>query len=547
MRAEDLKSSEMFEFDPKTGLPFFGQFRIMLFGLPAMARLQKDVINSLGREKAEKVLGRIGYENGLAAATVIRELYDFKNAEEWMRAGAHMLKMSGVAVDQTTEVSVDPEKKHFYFKGDFAESVEALLWRTDHPEDNDWPVCFFMQGLASGFASAVMGTEVLIRETACRAQGHAVCTLEGRTVEAWGLDPGEVRQIFQLDLLENEIHGLRSALDQVTRDLARRNRQIRKLQKRGDISDPEPEIVFRSESMGGVLFLADKVAPSGATVLIEGESGTGKERLARFIHQRSNRRDSSFVAVNCAALPPNLLESELFGHVKGAFTGADQDKRGLFFEAGEGTILLDELGELPLEIQVKLLRALEEKEVRPVGGLKSEKVRARILVATNRNLKELVKSGAFREDLYYRIAVFPIRVPPLRERREDILPLARHFLRRLRAEHPGFSPAVVRQMERYGWPGNVRELENWMEYAVILAGDDRIRPDHLPLASEGSAESLRYVTADLPSLRELERRYIQVVLDRTRGNKTEAAQILGTSVTTLWRRLRAATGEREGI
>lgn len=547
MRAEDLQRNEMFGFDAESGLPIFGEYRILLLGLPFLSRLQKDIFNSLGHEKAGMVLGRIGYENGFSAAIALGDLYDFENPEEWMRAATFMLKFGGLGVDLRTDVRIDPDRRQFHFSADVAESVEAFLWRANHPEDSAWPVCFFMQGLASGFASAVMGKEVLVRETCCAAQGHPCCTLEGRTPSEWGIDTERFREIFQLDQLEKELQGLRSALAQAARELAQRERQISMLQKRVQQEDLEAEIVYRSESMEEVLFLAEKVASSSATVLIEGESGTGKERLARFIHNRSSRRGRPFVAVNCAALPPNLLESELFGHVRGAFTGADKDKRGLFLEAGAGTLLLDELGELPLEIQVKLLRALEEMEVRPVGGLKAESVEARILVATNRDLKKLVKTGAFREDLYYRIAVFPIRMPPLRERREDILPLARFFLGRLQEASAGFSPSAVRRMERYGWPGNVRELENWIEYAVILAGDGRIGAEHLPSTSRQSGDPAADLTADLPSLQALEQRYIQSVLARTGGNKTEAARILGTSITTLWRRLRTAKTETEDV
>jgi transcriptional regulator with PAS, ATPase and Fis domain len=289
--------------------------------------------------------------------------------------------------------------------------------------------------------------------------------------------------------------------------------------------------------MNKLMLLADKVAPTQSTVLIQGESGTGKEMIAGYIHTHSGRAGYPFRAVNCAALPSTLLESELFGHVKGAFTGADAHHKGLLTETGKGSFFLDEIGELPLELQSKFLRVLQEKEIRPVGGLTTNPLEARIIAATNRDLKELVKKKLFREDLYYRLAVFPLMVHPLRERKEDILLLSRYFLEKLSAGHPGFTPAAIRTLEAYPWPGNVRELENCIEYAVILAGRDRIQPEHFP-HSVSSEDPLTAISSDLPTAREMEKRYTQLVLKNTRGNKTQAAKILGTSVTTLWRRLK---------
>jgi transcriptional regulator with PAS, ATPase and Fis domain len=291
--------------------------------------------------------------------------------------------------------------------------------------------------------------------------------------------------------------------------------------------------------MAKALEMAKKVSPTDSTVLIQGESGTGKELIARFIHRNSGRHDHPFLAINCAALPPTLLESELFGHKKGSFTGADQDKKGLFVEAGRGTLFLDEVGELPLELQAKLLRAIQEREVRPVGDVKDVPVNARIIAASNSEIRQLVREGRFREDLYYRLSVFPLHVAPLRVRRQDILLLARHFLNHQSPNHPGFTPEAIRRLERYTWPGNVRELENWVEYAVVLAGNERIRPEHLPQDPMGGEQDpLECLAEDMPPYDELERRYIRLVLDRTQGNKSEAARVLGMSMSTLWRRLK---------
>ncbi|MBI4371018.1 MAG: sigma-54-dependent Fis family transcriptional regulator [Elusimicrobia bacterium] len=243
-------------------------------------------------------------------------------------------------------------------------------------------------------------------------------------------------------------------------------------------------IVSASAAMRRVLALVAKVAATDATVLVTGESGTGKELVARAIHENSPRRDGSFVALNCGALPEGLLESELFGHVKGSFTGADRNKRGLFEEASGGTLFLDEVTETTPGLQVKLLRALQEGEIRRVGDNHPIKVSARVVAASNRDLRKLVAEGKFREDLYYRLKVFPIEIPPLRERIEDVLPLAESFLKkaRVRTGSPGsqFSPDAVRALGAYAWPGNVRELEHAVERALIMAAGPQIEAGDLP-------------------------------------------------------------------
>jgi transcriptional regulator with PAS, ATPase and Fis domain len=290
--------------------------------------------------------------------------------------------------------------------------------------------------------------------------------------------------------------------------------------------------------MANVIALAEKIAQTDSTVLIQGESGTGKELIARFIHEHSPRSRHPFMAVNCAALPANLLESELFGYVKGAFTGADGNKKGLLLEAGSGTFFLDEVSELPVLLQAKLLRVLQEKEIRPVGGVRNVPIKVRVIAAANRDLKQMMEKGDFREDLYYRLAVFPLTIEPLRRRKEDILILARHFLMRLKPNHPGFAPEVVRCLESYHWPGNIRELENTIEYASVIAPDEKITPAHLPPSiTQNARDPLLLLTSERPSLKELEHRYVNLILEHTQGNKLEASRILGIGTTTLWRYL----------
>jgi two-component system response regulator HydG len=288
-----------------------------------------------------------------------------------------------------------------------------------------------------------------------------------------------------------------------------------------------------------------RIADSEASVLITGESGTGKELVAKALHRRSRRADKPFVAVNCAALPDTLLESELFGHAKGAFTDAQAARKGLFVQAEGGTLLFDEIGEMPLAMQAKLLRALEEGKVRPVGGETEVSFDARIIAATNRDLESAVEEGRFREDLFFRVNVIHIELPPLRSRGTDTLLLAQHFLEQFAArsgkEVVGLSKPVAERLLAYTWPGNVRELRNAVERAVALARYDKLAVEDLPEKIRDYQSSQVFVAgtdpAELVPLEEVERRYILHVLDSVDGNKTLAARTLGLDRKTLYRKL----------
>ena len=301
-----------------------------------------------------------------------------------------------------------------------------------------------------------------------------------------------------------------------------------------------PSIIGGSRALCDALDVARKVARYPSTVLVTGESGTGKELLARLVHDESPRAAAPFVAVNCGAIPESLLESELFGHVRGAFTGAVADRDGLFAEAEGGTLFLDEIGELPFPLQMKLLRALQESEVRPVGGSAARRVDVRVIAATNRELAEEVAERRFREDLYYRINVMSIHLPALRDRPEDIPALAQHFVKRyaqsLGMPAAGISPAALSALARHAWPGNVRELENAIERALVLAGGGTVEVSHLPWVVNGeqpaAGGSRSFSDGDLSvkrRVRELERSLIASALGRTAGNRTHAARLLDLS------------------
>ncbi len=287
-------------------------------------------------------------------------------------------------------------------------------------------------------------------------------------------------------------------------------------------------VVARSPKMQLLLQQVAQVADTDATICLSGETGTGKEVIARVIHCNSRRARGPFLAVNCGAIPETLFESELFGHVKGAFTGAHGSKRGLFQSANSGTLFLDEISEIPLALQVKLLRVLQEREVQEVGSEHPTRVDVRIITATNKDLEQAVRTGAFREDLYYRIQVVPLKVPPLRERRDDIPLLAQHFLKqsaqRMKKDIRGLLPDTMQKLMLYPWPGNVRELENMIEKAVIMSMQDMITADLIPVLTQSDEGPLKPLTE---AKEEFERGYLKEILQLTGGNISRAAQIAG--------------------
>lgn len=314
------------------------------------------------------------------------------------------------------------------------------------------------------------------------------------------------------------------------------------------------EVIGKSPGMREVFDLVQRVAQATANVLIIGESGSGKEMVARAIHQNGPRANRSFVAINCTAIPETLLESELFGHAKGSFTGAIQRKRGLFEEADGGTLFLDEIGDMNVSLQAKLLRVIQERKVRAVGENFSRDVNVRVIAATHKDLKLAIREGRFREDLYYRLSVIPIVIPPLRERKDDIPLLAEHFLRKYAAMNSnqvkGFTKRAMTKLLKLRWEGNVRELENVVERAVVLASQSLIDDSDIPSSDVQSADQFfSGAVRDFPTLEQLEARYIQVVLDKVGGRKEQAAQILGINRRTLYRKEKEyglATSDMEG-
>jgi DNA-binding NtrC family response regulator len=326
-------------------------------------------------------------------------------------------------------------------------------------------------------------------------------------------------------------------------ELHRLTREVERLRSQLDLDLDFGQIVGHSKPMRAVFRLMKMVAESNATILIQGESGTGKELIARALHQHSPRKKRPFVAINCASVPETLLESELFGYVRGAFTGANHNKKGLFEEAQEGTLLLDEIGDTSMAFQAKLLRVLQENEIRPVGSNKSVKVDVRVIVATNKDLKKEMERDAFRQDLFYRLSVVPLVIPPLRNRKEDIPPLTTHFIKKYCKAHglepKSVSPNALRLLLDHSWPGNVRELENAIQRAVLINPGREISPDSLfPAAATEDAPALSLLDSAKGAKEVVEREKIAEALQKTSGNRSHAAKLLGISRSALYNKLK---------
>jgi transcriptional regulator with PAS, ATPase and Fis domain len=370
--------------------------------------------------------------------------------------------------------------------------------------------------------------------------------IAGRDASTWGEEIEALRSDFQSADLGAEVERLRAAVHRKQQALARREREVEDRERELDVLRERvrrharaQRFVLASPAMQEVLELAARVAPLDTTVLVYGESGTGKEFVVKMIHEQSTRSAGPLVSVNCAALTDTLLESELFGHVRGAFTGAVRDKPGLFEVASSGTLFLDEVGEMAPALQAKLLRALQQGEIRRVGSERTLRVNPRVIAATNRDLRVEVEGGGFREDLYFRLGAFVITVPPLRERQEAIAPLAQEFVRRaatrFKRDVRGIAPEAMSRLLSYDWPGNVRELEHAMERAVILAPGKRIVPQDLPPEVRSRSRRRAGQTFDLE---QQERTLIQQALERFGGSRRQAAEALRISPVTLWRKIK---------
>ncbi|MFH1807501.1 MAG: sigma-54-dependent Fis family transcriptional regulator [Pseudomonadota bacterium] len=538
MRVEDLHHRELLELDPEGGVIRFAGQRALLLDAVAMGLLRRYLVENFGLTAARAVLTQFGFAHGWRMAEAMRAQFKWASDVEWRRAGPRIYTLEGLFC--VAPGSEDPLSTGGATLRESYEAEQHLL----HFGRSDSAVCWTICGLMSGYFSRVSGSEVYVLEDRCLGKGHAACNLLGRTAGEWGDERAEELGFFESgrlqECLDVSLHRVTETLKIAESKLRAHRRALTRIST--DSEEPEG-IVAKSPKMQQVVDLTRRVAKVDATVLITGESGTGKERIARLIHDESTRSSGPFIAINCGAITETLLESELFGHARGSFTGATADRPGVFEAANGGTLLLDEVGEVSPGMQVKLLRVLQEREIRRVGENKNRPVDVRVLASTNRDLAHGVAGGLFRQDLYYRLKVVELYVPPLRDRRDDILPLARVLLvesaQRMKRKIEGLSPAAADQLLRYSWPGNVRELSNVMERAVALARGNRVDLGDLPEEIRQVVPTPVASAESVKPLHEVEKDYILSVLELNGGNQTRTAQQLHIGTATLYRKLKS--------
>jgi len=539
MKAEDLRLDELITFDE--GMISFQGRRVVLHDMHAVARFRKDLITAMGVEHARRILTRFGFYWGHNDAAAMQRVFEWDDPEELIKAGPRLHALQGVTKAVVKCLSL----------GDGGQTHMEVEWHDSGEADehmaefglSDTPSCWMLTGYASGYVSFCVDRDVYFVEHACKASGDVVCRAVGKDRESWGREIEPHLPFFEIEDIHSAVLELTEMLKQTTRELEFKNRRLREFE--GSALTNLAEV--RSKAFQTVLALAARVARFDSSVLLSGETGVGKEVIARHIHESSDRARRPFVAIDCSALPETLLESELFGHKSGSFTGAVRDRKGLFEEAEGGTIFLDEIGDVSPAIQVKLLRVLQEREIRRVGENNERKVDVRVIAASNKDLKAAVRERVFRDDLYYRLRVVELQLPPLRERPEDILPLVRFFVQRLadRLDLPDLETdaSCLEMLQQYPWPGNVRELENALERAAVLSENGRIMPEGLPPSVRGLEPTFEDGAYSVyRTLKEVGDDHIQAVLRHTKGNRSEAAKILGIGATTLWRRLKVIEG-----
>ena len=538
-------------FAPSQGRIWLDDQRMMLMHVSSLGALRQELIESLGKETARGLITRIGYQAGARDAEMAKRLRSAASVMDHFLAGPQLVSLEGIVHCEPIALDIDVGSGRYF--GDFAliDCAEAEAHLASYGV-GDEPVCWMLVGYACGYTSTFMGRPILWREVECRGMGHDRCRVVGRPVEEWGeADRDDLRFLQIGDFVKWTAAPASSP--NATQRLAARP---------AGGQENSFGMVGISSGFNTVCHMVKKVAPTEATVLFLGESGVGKEIFSHNLHRLSKRANGPFIAVNCAAIPEQLAESELFGVEKGGFTGATVSRPGRFERAHGGTLFLDEIGTLSFTAQGKLLRALQEGEIERVGDTRVRKVDVRVIAATNVNLRDAVRDGSFREDLNFRLNVFPVRVPPLRDRRDDIPLMMNWFMQRACKKHgktiTGFRERAVDALINYRWPGNVREMENMIERAVILADDGgALDLCHLLTAGEevsaatfvvekngalraddrlGEEDALQ--PSALPALADTEARMLRLALAEANGNLSLAARLLSISRPTLAYRLR---------
>lgn len=560
-------------FSPEDGHIWLHDQRMLMLHATAMGVLRRELIESLGIEKARGLLTRMGYNSGAHDAELARRFRPDAPLTDMFAVGPQLHMLEGLVAVEPIKLEMDVEKGRYY--GEFR-------WRNASEDEEHVriygigaePVCWMQIGYACGYTSVFMGKPVLYREIECRAMGNDSCRIIGKPADEWGEEADDDRRFLKAQTFTGGVSSTgRSSADDARNAAA---------------PFKDDSVVGVSAGFNAVCHMVKRVASTRATVLFLGESGVGKEVFARTLHRISERADGPFIAVNCAAIPESLIEAELFGVERGAYTGATQTRPGRFERADGGTLFLDEIGILSHTAQGKLLRALQEGEIERVGGTQTRHVDVRVIAATNLDLKEESRAGRFREDLYFRLNVFPVFVPPLRNRREDIPILLNHFLRKFAVRHArnvmGFTARAIEAMLAYPFPGNIREMQNMIERGVILApeggaidvghlfargeyadsgmlaiGDAGVLStsaarDQLSVGESGN-EALDRISrkvssllrgddgdsaaADTVSLDDIETTLIKSAVERAQGNLSAAARMLGITRPQLAYRLKS--------
>jgi len=540
----DLSVFGLVEFRPDVGAMFFKDRRMVMLSASGFEGWRSYLVKILGEKEGRKAVIRFGYREGFFSSLGAQSLF---GRHEGFVVAPRLEEIMGILKAEVHSVCEDPSafesEVHHY---NSVEAEQSVLFSGP----SKTPVCWWATGFASGYCQAERGLEVYYKETECAACGCDHCVVVGRDAGSWKdelqefrEDYGfrdfadvedcwkELRQRYSVLVSRRETSGVGCSPSSSMRNVALRKQTLKALE--------EGQFIVREETMLEILDQAVCVARLNTPVLIQGETGTGKEFFANLIHEHSARGRQELVSVNCAALTESLLESELFGHTRGSFTGAVTDKPGLFELAANGTLFLDEIGEMPLALQAKLLRAIENGEIRRVGSNKTLKVNPRIIAATNRNLQALSAAGKFREDLYFRLNSFVIQIPPLRERRDSIPAMVQQFLHEISRNFDktvsSVSPDAMARIISYHWPGNVRELKHALERAVVVTRYEAIQVRDLPYEIASSSNVSDEEKIDLKCG---EKQIIATTLAEHRGNRTATAHALNISMSTLWRKMK---------
>lgn len=533
------------------GKIWFGEQRMLLMQVSAMAAFRREMVNTMGIERAKGLFLRLGYQSGLKDAELARKLRPESSELDTFLAGPQLHALKGMVKVVPLEIDLGLDSEGFYGEFEWVDSFEVDICQTELGQ-MDEPACWSLLGYACAYTSSFMGREIIFREVSCRGCGDDKCRIVGKPAEEWE-DAAEFSRYFRADAIIEELYDLQSQVSSLRSSLERQQGQYYG--------------IGHSASYNRVCRMIDKAAMGKVSVLLLGETGVGKEVIARSVHLRSERAEQPFVAVNCAAIPPDLIEAELFGVEKGAYTGANQSRPGRFERASSGTIFLDEVVELTPRAQATLLRVLQEGELERVGDTRTRSVDVRVIAATNESLEKAVEEGRFRPDLFYRLNVFPVKIPPLRERLEDLPLLAEHFLKKFHTEYNkrtlGLSDRALELCLRYHWPGNIRELENVIERGVILTDNNEsisreslfagipepetdqhqsVVDEHGQVVDESvGAPSGDWATQILGSgisLEKVEETLMRRAMDEANQNVSGAARILGLTRPALAYRLR---------